>query len=86
MNTGVMKKAKSEDNLLWKSQVNRDAGNDESVEFWDLLYPEHPMIKLFPILEASPEDEVLCLGCGKVHNSHGTNTDCSQITSDQSAN
>ena len=70
-----MKKSKSEDNLLWMSQ-ERDAAIKKPVGFWELLYPEHPMIRLSPIIEASPEDQVLCIGCGKVHNSYASNAEC----------
>ena len=67
-----MKKWASEDDLLFRTQRSKDVR--EYVDFWDLLYPQHPIIRLRPIA-GSPSDEVLCLGCGRVHNHHVICTD-----------
>ena len=75
MKSDGMKRWLSEDNLWWKSQSTRDA-DEEKIDFWTLLYPEHPMIKLRPIVDSSPEDNVYCVGCGCTHNSYNITEAC----------
>ena len=62
-----MKRWASEDNAIHKLK-GRDKDNIPLVSFRELLYPQHPIIRLMPIVGGGPQDDVFCLGCETVHN------------------
>ena len=55
----------SEDDILYKVRVS--GIKQEPVDFWKLLYPQHPIIRLKPVVRVSENDLVFCLGCETTH-------------------
>ena len=60
-----LKRWASEDNLLHK--VHNEVADREVCDFWQLLYPEHPMIKLKPIWDCNSSEKIFCIHCEDAH-------------------
>ena len=59
-----MKRWVSEDNLICQTQRREEV---PIIGFWELLYPQHPFMRLRPITDAHEDDQVFCLECGRPH-------------------
>ena len=59
-----MRRWVSEDNLICQTQTLEEK---PVIGFWDLLYPQHPFVRLRPLIEVHEEDRVFCLECGRSH-------------------
>ena len=68
-----MKKWASEDNLIYHRRRN-GTQDVQKIEFWDLLYPQHPIKFWKPIIDFDSKESVFCLGCEESHNKY---VDCS---------
>ena len=56
-----MKRWVSEDNLICQTQTQEER---LVIGFRELLYHQHPLVRLRPIIDAHEEDQVFCLECG----------------------
>ena len=59
-----MRRWVSEDNLICQTQMLEER---PVIGFWELLYPQHPFVRLRPIIDVHKEDQVFCLECGRPH-------------------